>query len=64
MLVHGIGRILTFNVNDFQRYPGISALEPRQVLAAGRPHPDPLREGRWLRSILLGLDPSAARTTC
>ena len=33
MMVHGIARILTFNTGDFQRYPGIAALDPQQVLA-------------------------------
>ncbi|MFN0171976.1 MAG: type II toxin-antitoxin system VapC family toxin [Bryobacteraceae bacterium] len=32
MNVHGIGRILTFNVGDFARYPGISAVSPKDVV--------------------------------
>lgn len=28
MSVHGVSRILTFNVQDFTRYPGISAVHP------------------------------------
>jgi predicted nucleic acid-binding protein len=32
MNVHGIKRILTFNVSDFVRYPGISVSPPDQVL--------------------------------
>jgi hypothetical protein len=33
MLAHGLSRLLTFNVSDFARYPGITVLEPAQVLA-------------------------------
>lgn len=33
MLVHGLGRILTFNVGDFQRYPSLTILEPQKVVA-------------------------------
>ncbi|MHB1424769.1 MAG: type II toxin-antitoxin system VapC family toxin [Gemmataceae bacterium] len=33
MMVHGLSRILTFNVGDFQRYPTLTVLEPQQVLA-------------------------------
>ena len=32
MLGHGIGRILTFNVADFARYPGIVAIDPRDFV--------------------------------
>ena len=31
MKAHGIGRILTFNVQDFARYRGIEALHPGAV---------------------------------
>lgn len=31
MLVHAVTSILTFNVDDFARYPGISALHPALV---------------------------------
>jgi hypothetical protein len=31
MMVHGIGSILTFNVQDFTRYAGITVLDPRMV---------------------------------
>ena len=31
MSVHGIGEILTFNVQDFARYTEISVLDPSQV---------------------------------
>jgi predicted nucleic acid-binding protein len=34
LLVHGLSRLLTFNVSDFARYPGVAVLEPSQVLAA------------------------------
>ena len=34
MIVHGISRILTFNVGDFRRYSNISVLDPLQVLAS------------------------------
>jgi predicted nucleic acid-binding protein len=39
MMVHGISRILTFNVADFQRYQGIIVLDPRQVVTAKPPTP-------------------------
>jgi predicted nucleic acid-binding protein len=39
MMVHGIGRILTFNVGDFRRYHRITVLDPQQVLAARPPTP-------------------------
>jgi hypothetical protein len=31
MHVHNIGQILTFNLQDYQRYPGIIVLSPQQV---------------------------------
>ncbi|MGV3723507.1 MAG: type II toxin-antitoxin system VapC family toxin [Actinomycetota bacterium] len=31
MLVHGVSHILTFNVADFQRYPGITVVHPQMV---------------------------------
>lgn len=31
MRVHGIGHILTFNVSDFRRYPGIVPVHPRDL---------------------------------
>jgi predicted nucleic acid-binding protein len=37
MLVHGIGRLLTFNTQDFQRYPGIVVSSPQQTLHASLP---------------------------
>lgn len=33
MRAHGIDRILTFNTADFLRYPGITAVHPRDVVA-------------------------------
>lgn len=33
MLVHGVGHILTFNVSDFARFDGITALHPESVTA-------------------------------
>ncbi|HTU22405.1 MAG TPA: PIN domain-containing protein [Gemmataceae bacterium] len=33
MMVHGLSRILTFNVGDFQRYQTLTALDPQQVVA-------------------------------
>jgi predicted nucleic acid-binding protein len=32
MNVHGIANILTLNVTDFQRYPGINAIHPQQLI--------------------------------
>jgi len=37
MLVHGLGRLLTFNVADFQRYQGIVVVSPQDILAPGHP---------------------------
>jgi predicted nucleic acid-binding protein len=34
MLAHGVPRLLTLNDRDFARYPGISAVHPRDVLRA------------------------------
>jgi predicted nucleic acid-binding protein len=31
MLVHGVTDILTFNIADFERFPGIIVLDPAQV---------------------------------
>ena len=28
---HGLARILTFNVDDFKRYPGIEVLPPAEI---------------------------------
>jgi hypothetical protein len=28
MIVHGVAQILTFNVDDFSRYPGIQVVHP------------------------------------
>jgi predicted nucleic acid-binding protein len=32
MMVHGTRNILTFNVQDFIRYPGITVLDPRMIV--------------------------------
>jgi predicted nucleic acid-binding protein len=34
MTVHAIPSILTFNVDDFKRYPGIQVIHPRSVAAS------------------------------
>jgi predicted nucleic acid-binding protein len=39
MIVHGINRILTFNVSDFRRYQNIIVLDPHQVVASLPPIP-------------------------
>ena len=39
MMVHGVGRILTFNVADFQRYQSITALDPQLVVVSKPPTP-------------------------
>ena len=31
MLAHGIKEILTFNTGDFRRYPGVTAIDPRDL---------------------------------
>lgn len=31
MLVHGVPRLLTFNAQDFKRFPGIEAVHPSQL---------------------------------
>jgi predicted nucleic acid-binding protein len=33
MTESGLGRILTFNVDDFRRYPGITAVSPHEFTA-------------------------------
>ena len=35
MRTHGLTHLLTFNVSDFSRYPGITVLDPTTVSAAG-----------------------------
>jgi predicted nucleic acid-binding protein len=32
MLVHGVTHILTFNVEDFQRYPDITVVHPQNMV--------------------------------
>jgi predicted nucleic acid-binding protein len=41
MIVHGLGRLLTFNAGDFLRYPGIVVVTPQQVLAPPAPSVGP-----------------------
>ncbi len=33
MYVHGVKNLLTFNTDDFKRYPGIAAIDPHSVAA-------------------------------
>jgi predicted nucleic acid-binding protein len=35
MLAHGVPQLLTLNDRDFARYPGISAVHPREVVSRG-----------------------------
>jgi predicted nucleic acid-binding protein len=37
MNVHGVGRLLTLNLQDFQRYQGITVLTPQDVLGVAPP---------------------------
>jgi predicted nucleic acid-binding protein len=37
MLVHGVSHLLTFNVADFSRFPGIAVLDPAIVAAPPSP---------------------------
>jgi predicted nucleic acid-binding protein len=37
MLVHRIPRLLTFNIQDFQRFPGIAVISPQDVLQSPPP---------------------------
>jgi hypothetical protein len=39
MHAHGIADLLTLNVADFRRYPGISAIHPQQLVASGQQGP-------------------------
>lgn len=39
MMVHGINRILTFNIGHFQRYPPLTVLDPQHVIAPQPPTP-------------------------
>lgn len=39
MVVHAITHLLTFNTNDFRRFPEIVAVDPREVGGAHRPRP-------------------------
>jgi predicted nucleic acid-binding protein len=35
MIVHGIGRVLTLDRGDFERYPEVTAVHPRDLVLAG-----------------------------
>jgi hypothetical protein len=37
MLAHGVTRLLTFNVADFNRFPGITVLDPNTVASPAGP---------------------------
>ncbi len=37
MTVHGLTHILTFNIQDFRKYPGITAVSPADILTSGPP---------------------------
>ena len=37
MRTHGLTRLLTFNVADFARYPGLTVLDPHEVVGASNP---------------------------
>jgi predicted nucleic acid-binding protein len=39
MMESGLERILTFNVDDFRRYPGITAVSPQSVATVPAPPP-------------------------
>lgn len=39
MIAHGITHLLTFNGTDFKRYPGITVLEPKDVIPQTSPGP-------------------------
>jgi predicted nucleic acid-binding protein len=39
MKVHGIADLLTLNVADFRRYPGISAIHPQQLVTSSQQGP-------------------------
>lgn len=41
MRTHGLSHLLTFNVSDFSRYPGITVLDPNTVAASGPPSTTP-----------------------
>ena len=38
MNINGVREILTFNMQDFVRYPDINVLDPAQVMAIGKGH--------------------------
>jgi predicted nucleic acid-binding protein len=37
MRTHGLTHLLTFNVSDFSRYPGLTILDPNMIAASGPP---------------------------
>jgi predicted nucleic acid-binding protein len=37
MLVHGVTHLLTFNVTDFSRFPGLTVLDPATVTLPSSP---------------------------
>ena len=39
MTVHGLTHPLTFNIQDFRQYPGITAVSPADILTSGPPVP-------------------------
>jgi predicted nucleic acid-binding protein len=39
MTVHGVSHLLTFNTQDFARYPGVTALDPFAIIAPSAPTP-------------------------
>jgi predicted nucleic acid-binding protein len=39
MKVHGIANLVTLNIADFRRYPGISAIHPQQLVASSQQGP-------------------------
>jgi len=34
MKVHGVSHLVTFNVRDFKRYPGVTVVTPAEVIQA------------------------------
>ena len=39
MTVHGLTQLLTFNIQDFRQYPGITAVSPAEILISKPPMP-------------------------
>ena len=61
MLANGISHILTFNVSDFARYPGIVAIDPRDFGGSRRRKTTTPRAGRGVAGavVLASADVSA-----